>query len=43
MELHEPRRVSRRLAGFSAAVKVALDLEFYLSSDDDDFEDTDSK
>ena len=42
-DLREPRRFSRRLAGFSAAVKVALDLEFYLSSDDDDLEDTDSK
>ena len=40
-EVQEPRRFSRRLAGFSAAVKVALDLEFYLSSEDDDCEDTD--
>ena len=32
----EPRRFSRRLAGFSAALRVAVDLGFYLSSDEDD-------
>ena len=37
-ELCEPRRFSRRLAGFSAAVKVALDLEFYMTSDDEDMD-----
>ena len=37
-ETREPRRFSRRLAGFSAAVKVAMDLEFYLSSEDEDVE-----
>ena len=31
----EPRRFSRRLAGFSATVKVALDLGFYLSSENE--------
>ena len=34
-DLREPRRFSRRLAGFSAVVQVALDLEYYMSSDDE--------
>ena len=31
----EPSRFSKRLAGFSAAVTVAADLDFYLSSEED--------
>ena len=37
-EKRQPRRFSRHLAGFSAAVKVALDLGFYLSSEDEEDE-----
>ena len=35
-QLREPRRFSRRLAGFSAAINVALDLDYYLSSEEED-------
>ena len=35
-QLREPRRFSRRLAGFSAAIEVALDLEYYLTSEEED-------
>ena len=35
-DVKEPRRFSRRLAGFSAAVNVALYLNFYLSSEEED-------
>ena len=38
-----PRRFSRRLAGFSAAVQVVQDLDFHLSSEEDDCEDKDQK
>ena len=35
-QLREPRRFSRRLAGFSAAINMALDLDYYLSAEEED-------
>ena len=34
-KLREPRRFSKRLAGFSASLSVVNNLEYYLSSDED--------